>query len=464
VTIKTTDGKKEEVLACQTPVCDGMRIYVPSEEQMHMAEDAQNLEADTRFPADRTENLVASCDIGTTTVVCHLSDGKNGRRLASVGEANAQRMYGADVISRISAASDGNLEQMQQAIVGQINTMIETLCLRAGTDRSIDHISVAGNTVMCHILCGLSPETIGVSPFAPLSFFGAEEPAEKYGLKQGKTLYIAPAVAGYVGGDITADLLAAGMYTGGVRDEKMTLLLDIGTNGEMVLGSAGSYVCCATAAGPAFEGAEITMGMPACTGAVSKVWLEEDEIRFSVIGGGKPTGICGSGLIDALAVALTVGLVDETGCIADEEEVDEKWAHYLTEDENGACIQIAGEVRLTQSDIRKLQLAKAAIAAGIEILLKEQQISCEQVDELLLAGGFGSFLRIESAAAIGLIPKQLLSSAQAVGNAAGEGAVLAGLSKEAQSKLGKISQSMHYVELSTHSAFSESYMDQMYFM
>jgi uncharacterized 2Fe-2S/4Fe-4S cluster protein (DUF4445 family) len=380
-----------------------------------------------------------------------------------VGEANAQRMYGADVISRISAASDGNLEQMQQAIAGQINTMIETLCQRAGTDRPIDHISVAGNTVMCHILCGLSPETIGVSPFAPLSFFGAEEPAEKYGLKPGKTLYIAPAVAGYVGGDITADLLAAGMYTGGARDEKMTLLLDIGTNGEMVLGSAGSYVCCATAAGPAFEGAEITMGMPACTGAVSKVWLEEDEIRFSVIGGGKPTGICGSGLIDALAAALTVGLVDETGCIADEEEVDEKWAHYLTEDENGACIQIAGEVRLTQSDIRKIQLAKAAIAAGIEILLKEQQISCEQVDELLLAGGFGSFLRIESAAAIGLIPKQLLSSAQAVGNAAGEGAVLAGLSKEAQRKLGEISQSMHYVELSTNPAFSESYMDQMYF-
>jgi uncharacterized 2Fe-2S/4Fe-4S cluster protein (DUF4445 family) len=205
------------------------------------------------------------------------------------------------------------------------------------------------------------------------------------------------------------------------------------------------------------------MGMPACDGAVSKVWIEDDEIRFSVIGGGKPTGICGSGLIDALAAALTVGLVDETGCIADEEEVDEKWAHYLTEDENGACIQIAGEVRLTQSDIRKIQLAKAAIAAGIEILLKEQQISCEQVDELLLAGGFGSFLRIESAAAIGLIPKQLLSSAQAVGNAAGEGAVLAGLSKEAQRKLGEISQSMHYVELSTHPAFSESYMDQMYF-
>jgi uncharacterized 2Fe-2S/4Fe-4S cluster protein (DUF4445 family) len=372
-------------------------------------------------------------------------------------------MYGADVISRISAAADGKLLQMQTAIIGQLNEMMRSLCKMAEDDRPVDYISVAGNTVMCHILCGLSPETIGVSPFTPLSLFGTEEPAEKYGLERAKTLYVAPAVAGYVGGDITADLLAAGMYPGGARDKKMTMLLDIGTNGEMVLGRAGSYVCCATAAGPAFEGAEITMGMPACDGAVSKVWIENDTICSSVIGDCKPVGICGSGLIDALAAALRTGLVDETGCIVDADEADGKWARYLTEDEHGACIQIAGEVRLTQSDIRKLQLAKAAVAAGIEVLLKEQKIGCGQVDELLLAGGFGSFLRKESAAAIGLIPKQLLEVTCAVGNAAGEGAALAGRSKEAQRQLEAIGQSMRYVELSVHPAFSESYMEQMCF-
>ncbi len=249
----------------------------------------------------------------------------------------------------------------------------------------------------------------------------------------------------------------------GKMNEPETLLLDIGTNGEMVLGKAGDYVCCATAAGPAFEGAEITMGMPAADGAISKVWMEGAKLCVSVIGGKEATGICGSGLIDALAVFLETGLMDETGLLADEDEVEEELVDYLDEDENGSCIWLTDTVKITQADIRKLQLAKASIAAGIRILLSEKGLQMSEVEQVILAGGFGSFLNKKSAAAIGLIPSELLDVTVSVGNAAGEGAISAALSGEAREELARIQKEMRYVELSTHKKFSDEYMEQMYF-
>ena len=352
----------ENVLSCQTMCEDDMMVILEAEQKAVIAETGDCY----LYPTDQTNRLVAACDIGTTTVVCHLLDGKNGVRLGTVSAPNAQRSFGADVISRIQAARDSGLRKMQFAIMNQINQMIGELMQKAKQVGRVNLLAVAGNTVMEHLFCGLSPESIGVVPFEPLSKFGTMMQGSRIGINRCNYVYMIPAVAGYVGGDIVADLIAAKMHTTTSR----TLLLDIGTNGEMVLGTAGDYVCCATAAGPAFEGAEITMGMPAATGAISEVRVENEQICVSVIGGGKPTGICGSGLIDTLAVCLQLGLMDETGLLFSANEVSEPWNRYVGEDENGICICLTDEVRVTQADVRKIQLAKAPIAAGIQILIR----------------------------------------------------------------------------------------------
>lgn len=495
---------KGEVLACQTIAEDGMVITIPEEEKSVIAENGNCY----LYPADGRYDLVAACDIGTTTVVCHLLDGKSGRRLATVSAPNAQRSFGADVISRIQAAEGDGLELLHGAIRDQISHMLEQLLEKAGRKGPVNVLAVAGNTVMSHLFADLSPKSIGVVPFTPLSLFGDMHTGASLGLELCEQVYIVPAIAGYVGGDITADLIAVKMhsaqlaakYSGeaitadqteekiqsanveteaasenvaeqqkesqsvnGKMNEPETLLLDIGTNGEMVLGKAGDYVCCATAAGPAFEGAEITMGMPAADGAISKVWMEGAKLCVSVIGGKEATGICGSGLIDALAVFLETGLMDETGLLADEDEVEEELVDYLDEDENGSCIWLTDTVKITQADIRKLQLAKASIAAGIRILLSEKGLQLSAVEQVILAGGFGSFLNKKSAAAIGLIPSELLDVTVSVGNAAGEGAISAALSGEAREELARLRKEMRYVELSTHKKFSDEYMEQMYF-
>ena len=279
-------------------------------------------------------------------------------------------------------------------------------------------------------------------------------------------MYVVPSIAGYVGGDIVADLAAVQMHSSVLAEdgEKETLLLDIGTNGEMVLGKSGSYVCCATAAGPAFEGAEIDHGNAGQLPEPSqKSWLEDGKICCSTINDAPAVGICGSGLIDALAVFLETELLDETGLIADEDEVEEAYAGYLGEDEDGTCVYLTDTVKVTQADVRKLQLAKASIAAGIRILLSERNISVTDVEQVILAGGFGSFLNKKSAAAIGLIPEELEPVTISVGNAAGEGAVSAAVSEAARQELGRLQQEMRYVELSTHKKFSDAYMEEMFF-
>lgn len=449
------EGQEREVLACVAEAKEGMVIHLPENDGQELIAEASEC---VRYAADGTDALVAACDLGTTTVVCHLIDGKSGRILATASEPNSQRTYGADVVSRIQAAKEGNLSNLHQQIAEQLNRMLGELLEQNG-EKAVERMAVAGNAVMCHLLAGISPESIGEAPFLPKDYFGRVCNAEEIGLQHCREVYIAPSVSGYVGGDITADLLAV---TPGHEQEE-TLLLDIGTNGEMALGKKGDYICCAAAAGPAFEGAQIVMGMPAKEGAVSHVYLDQRRIRVQVIGDTKATGICGSGLLDALCIFLQMGLVDGSGRIRQSNEVSVAYRKYLGEYENQACVWLSDSVCVTQEDIRNLQLAKAAIAAGIEILLKERGISFQDVDRLVLAGGFGSFLKPESAAAIGLIPKELLKVTTSVGNAAGAGAVSAALSKDARQELDRIQSSMCYLELSTHPDFEELFVKYMNF-
>lgn len=453
-------GGETPVLACRTPAKDGMTLRLPSDAPLVV--ELHGNTAGTLTPDPGLTGYGVACDVGTTTVVCHLVELSTGRVLATVGEGNAQRSYGADVIARIRVSMDGMLTALTCAITGQLSRMIGELCRSANVPmEQVNRMAVAGNTTMCHLLAGLPPDSIGVAPFTPVSLFGDCRDAKTLGLPFDGEVYICPAVSGYVGGDITADMLSAGLD----RNASAALLIDVGTNGEIALGHGDKFICCSTAAGPALEGAQIRFGMTAAPGAVSEVRYEDGKVVCSVIGGGEPVGLCGSGLIDAVAVMLDLGVIDETGRMPDAEEDDipHRAAPYLFTLDGEPAFRLAGQAAVTQSDVRMLQLAKGAIAAGIRVLLDSYGADFGQVGELLLAGGFGSSVRRESAARIGLIPAELVSVTRAIGNAAAQGALEALVSKDARVRLTNLQKAMDYRELSGLPQFNDAYMDAMMF-
>ena len=495
--VTVTKPYHKEVLACQTKICDGMEIIVGRKESTIDKEDSMVVltnggsisekfnehvnrnvvlkEENANEPekAESNEGTLAACDIGTTTVVCYLIDKETGQIIAVRSGANPQRSFGADVLSRIDAAAraddndkaNSGLQLMQSQIVSLLNGFISEMLTECGRTK-VCLFSVAGNTVMCHLLMGISPEKLGRAPFMPDEYFGREFNPLDIGLENCQTMIIFPAVSGFVGGDITAGMMET------VNSRKLTLYLDIGTNGEMALGKGDRYVCCATAAGPAFEGAQIEMGMPASRGAVDKVWLEGRRIKYSVIGNDRPVGLCGSGLIDALAILLKAKIIDENGTILSGQELPILFRSYVfeleAEDaaqslESSLAVHITPGVYITQEDIRKLQLAKGAIAAGIDILFKEYGCKPCDLDILTFAGGFGNYIDKASAAAIGMFPPELLDRAKEVGNAAGNGAVSAALSQEAWESALDISGKMRYIELASYPHFDEIYVEHMNF-
>lgn len=494
----------KDVLACQTKICDGMEIIVGKKESTGTGTGTAGQDIQTasnaRYSIDKEDSMVvltnggsisekfnehvnrnvvlnedtlAACDIGTTTVVSYLIDKETGQIISTRSGANPQRSFGADVLSRIDAAAraddndkaNGGLQMMQTQIVFLLNGWISEMLTECGRTK-VSRFSVAGNTVMCHLLMGISPEKLGKAPFMPDEYFGRKFNPLDIGLENCQTMIIFPAVSGFVGGDITAGMMET------VNCNELTLYLDIGTNGEMALGKGDRYVCCATAAGPAFEGAQIELGMPASKGAVDKVWLEGRRIKYSVIGNDRPVGLCGSGLIDALAVLLKAGIIDENGTILSGQELPILFRSYVFEveadetaqsTESSLAVHIAPGVYITQDDIRKLQLAKGAIAAGIEVLFKEYGCTPCNIDVLTFAGGFGNYIDKASAAAIGLFPPELLGKAKEVGNAAGNGAVSAALSQEAWERALEIGGNMRYIELASYSHFNEMYVEHMNF-
>lgn len=515
-----TEITRQQVLACQTEYEEGMTIILPdqySENDMAIVDTVINpatvsgkITENAQKACDNgKEELATACDIGTTTVACHLLSLKTGRALVTTAYPNIQRSYGADVISRIEAAKSDKLEEMRAAIMGQIQQMINECLSRCGRENGrIRKLVIAGNTVMCHLFTGISPESIGRAPFMPQEYFGRNYKGGELGFANVDDIYIMPAVSGYVGGDITSDMLYIDMYkntaciqntgvsksdttgqdiltanelqqnrlehdkqdTGKlVQREKEMLILDIGTNGEMVLGKSNDYTCCATAAGPAFEGAEIELGMSAVSGAISRVWIENDQIQVEVIGADREKGqtatakgICGSGLIDALYVFLSLGLIDETGRIKTHRQVPYKYHRYLGDDEEeNDCIFLTDDVYITQDDIRKLQLAKGAVAAGIAVLMQARGLKCDDIGQVFIAGGFGSVLDKHSAAGIGMIPAELVDRTVAIGNAAAGGAMIAAINPNAEKRLDEIAKSMKYIELSSDKNFSDEYIRQM---
>ena len=326
---------------------------------------------------------------------------------------------------------------------------------------------------MLHILLGLPCRNIAIAPFIPVTLSECILYPEEFGMEinEAGRVLVMPSVSAYIGADTVAAVLSARLHL----SKEIALLVDIGTNGEIVFCNRGEMYSCSTAAGPAFEGANIFCGTGGVDGAISEVSIQDNkELETKTIGGYKPIGICGSGIVDAVACMLQIGLIDETGRILDKDELPEDVLFYqdrLVEikGQNAFILAFAdagvygGQIVITQKDIREIQNAKAAIQAGIRVLIKEAGYSIQEIQKVFLAGGFGNYMRTESAIAIGLLPKELIGRVQAIGNAAGAGAVFSLLSEREYSEACQISRKMRYVELSSNVDFVEEYTNNMLF-
>ena len=414
-------------------------------------------------------------DIGTTTVVGMLWDLKAGVLVDAASRTNPQTSYGADVISRIlyTMEEDGNLDVMQESILACVREILkELLDNNQIDDKLVDNMTFVGNTTMSHLLLGENPSSLAVAPFTP-SFHG---PVTKTAcdlslpIKDDSKVYILSNIAGHVGSDITGVLLATDLSNkAGVH-----LAIDIGTNGEILASKEGRVLACSTAAGPAFEGASIRFGMRAAEGAIEAVGLGTDDLFVKIIGEKQPKGICGSGLIDAVAVLLHSGLLSNTGKLSSQEEALKKGtlpklAERIQITEFGPAFVLAygieGEpdVVLTQKDIREVQLAKGAILAGMDLLLKELHATPEELKAVYLAGAFGNYINVQSALAIGLLPTVPYEVVHSIGNAAGVGASMALLSNESFQESTRLALEAEHVDLANHPLFQEYFMKAMYF-
>lgn len=422
------DGK--EVLACQTIIDRDLTVFSEKEETEKIL--TTGLAVST-VPEGRHPYVMAF-DIGTTTVVAYLMDGHTGQLTATASCKNPQGQYGADVISRIEQVLQGDNELLRDTIREAMAQLTQELCSRTGISLTeIGVVSIVGNTAMHHLLLNIDPKPLVTPPYMPNIFEALE-------LEKGR-VRILPNIAGFVGGDTVGCMVATRFD----RLEEISLMIDIGTNGEMVLGSWNRRIACSTAAGPAFEGAKISCGMRGAEGAVDHVWMEEGQVKYHVIGETPPEGLCGSGLLDLIAVLLDLELIDESG--------------YLEEKEYKLC----DNVILTQKDVREVQLAKAAIRAGIELLAEELGAEIADIQKVYLAGAFGNYLTPASACRIGMIPPVLLDRIQPIGNAAGEGAKLCALNREEYLYSQTLAKTTEFLELASLPQFQDCYVDALEF-
>jgi uncharacterized 2Fe-2S/4Fe-4S cluster protein (DUF4445 family) len=422
------NGVKETVLACQTKIVSDCVVYL-SESAVRTLREGTTREIPFAPCSSAHTEIEGACfaafDLGTTTIVCYLLDAKTGAQLSAAGTQNPQSAFGADVIARASYALNNGYEPLHSSVRGALNELLHSVCADAG--RGAEQVvlgSVVGNTVMIHLLRGDPVDSLVRAPYQPFRSERLICSASDIGLHANETctVLIPPVVGGFVGADTVACLTATAFDT----IKQPTLLLDVGTNGELALTDGEQRVSCSTAAGPAFEGANISCGMRASRGAIEHVWLEDGELRLATIDQASPVGICGSGLIELAALLAREGVIEESGRLSAEgrfasrviTQEDGQKAFRVAEHENGSMIV------LTQKDVRELQLGKAAMRAGIEMLLEALQLEAEQVERALLAGAFGSHLSPDALCEIGLLPPALSGKVESIGNAAGEGAKL----------------------------------------
>ena len=422
-------------------------------------------------PGDKTEKLYAiAVDIGTTTVVAYLVNLRTGEIEGTSSGLNRQKSFGGDVISRIDyiGKDPEKLKKLQERILLQIESFHSDLMLGKGLEEEdITGVFLAGNTTMMHIFTGLNPNNLAVAPFIPVSTTRMVVSPSELGspLPENMRFILMPSLSAYIGADIVAGILSTGMS----ESEDLCLLVDIGTNGEIALGNKDRIVTCSTAAGPAFEGANIQCGTGGIPGAISMVCGEDGVLEWKTIQDKPAIGICGSGIIDITAYLLRTGIADYTGRFTDEEDWgDNPPANlgFLERTENDSRFLLTRdnkEIFFSQKDLREVQLAKGSIGAGIMTLVKEYGKTLGDIKHVYLAGGFGSYIEKQSALDIGLLPMELADKIESVGNSCGSGVIRASLNRDDLKKCDNLRETAEYLELSSHAGFQEEYILNMYF-
>ncbi|MCG3120881.1 MAG: Na(+)-translocating NADH-quinone reductase subunit F [bacterium] len=413
-------------------------------------------------------------DLGTTTIAAKLLNLANGQVAAVASALNPQKSYGADVISRVNYIVEhpGGLALLHRLIIKQMNELLAQLCVHAGIPaQHIYKIAVAGNTLMQYIVLNIDPRHLAYSPYTPVFQGPATLDAKELGLQihPDGVAYFLPNLACFVGSDITAVLTVLDLD----EQEDIQLVVDIGTNGEMVLGSKDRLLCCSSPAGPAWEGAYITWGMRAARGAIERAEIIEGDLQFRTIGSADPIGICGSGLLDLVCEFVRAGVIDKTGRILNADEmpplVNDKLKARLVHHDNGsnhiaiAKLDAEKSIMLMQKDIREVQLAKSAIVSGIKILMQELRVQPEDIAQVYIAGAFGNHVRGQDAVDCGLIPRVPVERIKFIGNAALAGAEAVLLAQAARRKAEPLAKLVGYVEISERSDFHEFFVESMHF-
>jgi uncharacterized 2Fe-2S/4Fe-4S cluster protein (DUF4445 family) len=426
-------------------------------------------------PGDTSARRFAiAFDLGTTTVVATLLDLESGQPLAVRSMLNRQQPFGADVISRISATmlDDQALSALSERAHETLAMLTAEVCAEAGVElREVYEITACGNVTMMHLVLGIDPEPLSMAPFVVSAHSFPELKARDLGVDvhPRAPAFVFPSLGAYVGGDIVAGMLATGV----TRDRRLRLFIDVGTNSEIALGSNERVLTTAAPAGPAFEAAQIKCGMRAAEGAIEGVKIDGDELHLEVIGDAEPVGICGSGLVDVVAELVYAGLLDRSGRFIPDADAAQRHpglAGRLTSigPERVFVLYLRGDdvsqsVFVSQRDIRELQFAKASIATGWNILLRELGVASEEITQVLLAGSFGAYLTPLSAVRIGLVPALALPRIVSAGNVAGEGAKIAALSLRERAEAHSILREVEYVELSGRPDFNDMFIDQLAF-
>ncbi len=430
-------------LACRTAAVQGAVIEIEAgdEKQMDVASGFTLDVASGRVPVQRdivdgekdTEEggtIAAAVDIGTTTIAMSAVDIGSGRILGTSTGINHQRSWGADVISRMEASNQGKGALLQKSIRADLDLLREELGLAQDA-----RMVISGNSTMEHLLQGLSCETLGVAPYTPVDI----------SLHEYENMTILPGISTFVGADIVSGIVACGID----QSEEICILVDLGTNGEMAIGNRDRIISASTAAGPAFEGGNISCGVAGIPGAVSSVEITDGEARVETIGGLPPVGLCGTGVLETVYELLKEELVDETGLLDDE---------YFDDG-----FPVAEGIVFTNMDVREVQLAKSAVRAGLEVLLEEYGADYDQIGKLYIAGGFGQKINLEKAVGIGLLPEELLDRMVPVGNSSLAGAVMAACDPSVLERMRAVGENAEETALAENPLFSDLYMDNMFF-
>ena len=473
----------EQVLGCQYHIQKDLTVTIPpgsrffEQKILEHGIDIQTLVRPTVYlqQGDKGAPIFGlAVDIGTTTVVAKLINMADARCLATQSALNPQIRYGDDCLSRIAyAETDEKLTELQKLIIDCINELTAKLCKQASISAAdIYEICVVGNTTMNHIFLRFPVTSLGRAPYNAFSTEAKDVPADQLALQSNPDANVhTPAnIAGFVGSDTTAVALATDINSA----EEVTLLVDIGTNGEIVLGTKDKLYAASCAAGPAFEGARISCGSRATAGAIETVVINNNDVDLDVIGSCRPRSICGSGLIDAVAVLLNLGIIDQTGRFVDRQKLRNNLSptvlSRLSEQDGQPAFVLAHDtdtnepnVILTQKDIRQIQLAKAAIRAGIKLLQKKLGLEDSDIKHIFLAGAFGNYIRVESALRIGLLPDVPSECIYFVGNAAASGAQMILLSRQWRQNAIKLARKIEYVEIAHEKDFTTVYADCMTF-